>query len=51
MKHFLEGFAVGGIAVLIVYHWGLQPILQKWRDDAIQKAKDKLAQTVSKPNP
>ena len=39
MKNFIEGFITGGVLVFIVYHFGLQPILRKWRDDAAAKLK------------
>ena len=44
--NFIYGLIVGSVGTLIVYHWGLQPILQKWRDDAIQKAKDAIGPKV-----
>ena len=46
MKTFLEGFLAGGVTVFVVYHFGLQPILQKWRDDAAAKAKDVIGKNV-----
>lgn len=41
MKSFLEGFVSGGVLVFLVYHFGLQPLLQKWRDQAAAAVKKK----------
>ena len=44
--NFLYGFISGGVLVFVVYHFGLQPLLQKMRDDNIQKAKDALGKKL-----
>ena len=49
MSLFIYGLVAGSLITFIVYHWGLQPILQKLRDDAIQKAKDAIGKKVGGP--
>jgi hypothetical protein len=42
------GIAIGIALTWAVYHFGLQPLLKKLRDDALEKAKDMLGKKVVK---
>ena len=44
--NFLTGLVVGSVVTIVVYHFGLQPLLQKWRDDAVAKAKDEIGKNL-----